>query len=107
MCSSDLAKYFSIINDSVSVASGTTGIKAPIANEVSTYPNPANRYLKISGVANMSRIIIRDLNGKAVLSTTAVWSEAAISTEQLAEGIYVAEIYSGNMIIRKRFNVVH
>ena len=104
---SGMAKYFSIINDSVSVASGTTGIKAPIANEVSTYPNPANRYLKISGVANMSRIIIRDLNGKAVLSTTAVWSEAAISTEQLAEGIYMAEIYSGNTVIRKRFNVVH
>lgn len=102
-----LTKYYSIINDSVNVASGTTGIQEPFSADISIYPNPANRSLKISGVKNVTRVIIRDLNGRAVLSTNAVWSDATISTEHLPEGAYVAEVYSADQLIRKRFSVVH
>ena len=97
---------FSIINDSVSVNSGTTGIRNPFIDVVSVYPNPANETLRISGATAIRQIVVRDLNGKIISSTDASWSGTSIDIQSLSEGVYFAEITADGNVYRKKFSVI-
>lgn len=101
-----VAKFFSIINDSVSVSSGTTGISHPVKDAISVYPNPASEELRIYGANAIQHILVRDLNGKVVYSTNASWSGTSIDILTLPEGIYFAEITADGNIYRKKFSVI-
>ncbi len=101
-----IAKFFSIINDSVSVNSGTTGIRNPFIDVVSVYPNPANETLRISGATAIRQIVVRDLNGKIISSTDASWSGTSIDIQSLSEGVYFAEITADGNVYRKKFSVI-
>jgi hypothetical protein len=51
------------------------------------YPNPANRYLHISGEYNASQVKIYSINGEMVLEK--VLSEPGIDISGLETGVYI------------------
>jgi hypothetical protein len=102
-----LAKFFNVINDSVNVISGATGILPLLSESVYLYPNPTDKAVRIHGANSIQSVLVYDLNGQTVFKTDAEWSGSSISTASLPTGIYFMEIKIKDATIRKKFNVVH
>lgn len=103
---SGVAKFFSIVNDSISINSGTTGIRDLFSTRLSVYPNPANETLRIYGANAIQQVVVRDLNGKIVYSTDASWSGSSINISTLGIGLYVAEIVADGKTFYNKFSVI-
>jgi hypothetical protein len=103
---SGVAKFFSIVNDSISINSGTTGIRDLFSTRLSVYPNPANETLRIYGANTIQQVVVRDLNGKIVYSTDASWSGSSINISTLGIGLYVAEIVADGKTFYNKFSVI-
>lgn len=73
---------------------------------VSIYPNPAQNVLnlKVDGSASISAVQIVDLNGRQVLAKTFNnVSDAQIDVNELATGMYLINVTSGDQSITKKF----
>lgn len=69
--------------------------------DVIIYPNPVSNELNImTHGLEVSTIGIYDVSGKIVLQATGI---NTVNTSQLAKGMYIAEISSGEKVIRKKF----
>ncbi|MBT6699414.1 MAG: T9SS type A sorting domain-containing protein, partial [Flavobacteriales bacterium] len=68
-------------------------------NNISVFPNPVKNTLNIQG--EMELVEIFDVFGKLVLNST----NNIINTSDLAEGVYVVNINTNNMIVTKRITV--
>lgn len=64
-------------------------------NTVSVYPNPATEYIIVEAQNHNNQFIIRDLTGKAVLSTT-VSGQKTIDVSSLASGYYFYQMQNSN-----------
>lgn len=78
-----------------------------VINTVSVYPNPATEYIIVEAQNHNNQFIIRDLTGKAVLSTT-VSGQKTIDVSSLASGYYLYQmqnptndIITGKILISK------
>ncbi len=78
--------------------SGTVSIDNPISN-ISIYPNPVKNLLNIEG--DFQSVEIYDIFGKLVLST----ARNTINTTDLADGIYIVNVNTSDVIITKRITV--
>lgn len=63
------------------------------------FPNPATDFLRIQNAPKLEQVRVFDLNGRRVLQTT----ESEIDVRNLAPGIYIVNVYSGNEVISKKF----
>ncbi len=61
------------------------------------FPNPANEYIKINGLAIGANISIIDFLGKTIYATTVANEELTIDTEKLKNGIYFVQISYNNI----------
>ena len=59
-----------------------------IKNNFSVYPNPVKDILTIEGIAPNTRLIITDVNGKTILSTTVKSNKESIDVSGLPAGVY-------------------
>jgi len=69
------------------------------SKNISIFPNPVKNTLNIQG--EMESVEIFDVFGKLVLTST----NNIINTSDLAEGVYVVNINTNNMIVTKRITV--
>lgn len=65
-------------------------------------PNPTHDSFKISGIAQIHKVDIRDLNGKILLHLTKVVPGQKINISNLNTGIYIITVTSGNEIYTAR-----
>ncbi len=73
-----------------------------IETSINIFPNPANSYLKVSGVEKASQIRVLNLNGTVVMTKDAD-TDASIDIQALSNGIYIIEIINSDQVIRKNF----
>ncbi len=73
---------------------GNPNIKDP--QEINIFPNPTLDYLNIiySGVNNLNKIIIFDLNGRKVLEETNLSNEIKLNLTSLFQGTYILVTYT-------------
>ena len=74
----------------VKIATGIGNIDA--ASGIRIYPNPANDKLVIEGVGKGTAIIITDITGREVYSTTASGNSTLITTAALVPGNYLLQL---------------
>ena len=74
-----------------------------VKNNINTYPNPACTLLNLQVANNTSinKIIITDLTGKIVKEQTQ--NTTTINVENLAQGMYILEAYSGEQKMVSKF----
>jgi len=66
-------------------------------NEIRLFPNPAHTSITITGVQNGDKIGLIDVTGKMVTSLSqATGTAVEIPVSQLAEGLYLVQIWSAN-----------
>ncbi len=91
------------------------GINSPVFEQgVSVYPNPANDFVNISFMLNNPEVTsaeIFDLFGKKVTAVTGHEYAAGqnlirISTEGIANGMYLVKLQVGNRVITRKISVI-
>jgi len=75
---------------------GTVGIEQYAAEAPTFYPNPVQNELTVSHVEENAIITIYDLNGKMLMSRTAVSRSEKINVSSLSKGIYIVKVISKN-----------
>lgn len=75
--------------------------------EVAVYPNPANNVINISGISEISAVIISDITGKVVTGSILDKTKNTINVSGFDNGIYIYQITDtkGNVSARGRFTV--
>lgn len=81
----------------ITVADGPAGLEDLIFNEISVYPNPATDILNVSWPAGVevTSAELYDLSGKVVSTPEFNAAGAVFHTQELAQGMYVLRIASG------------
>ena len=74
-----------------------------VASKITIYPNPAQTFLNVQVANNLTldKIIITDLNGKTIKVQTQ--NTNTINVENLAQGTYILEAYSGEEKYSSKF----
>ena len=75
-------------------------------NKIIVYPNPANKYIYLVGVANTARISIFDLNGRKVKELT-YSTNSEINVSGLSKGIYGIRIQNPNQSIETKKLIIN
>jgi hypothetical protein len=86
-----------------------TGIESvENTNGISVYPNPANKQFTIAlaGHYEKVKVIITDIAGKMIYSTTATTQKIEVNTENFAEGVYAVQIQTADFTEIKKVIVV-
>lgn len=60
------------------------------------YPNPVNNRIFIENGTLITKVTLRDLNGRRIISKTPNSTETELDITQLSQGVYILEIKSGN-----------
>ena len=78
-------------------------VNEAVTNEVSVVPNPVKDVLNINlkTSQNIKSVIISDLNGRQVLSTTQ--NTSAINVSHLQTGMYIVTVQTDNSILTRKF----
>ena len=92
-CGSDTISYdISVVNANNNIAD----------NNINIYPNPSNKFINISGIANNNcKFNIYDIFSRKVFSSKI--NNNKIDISRLQEGIYFIKIYTDKGIIIKKF----
>jgi hypothetical protein len=101
---SDLSSLEGFINgERVGVEIIGGGSNSSADATISIYPNPANDLLNVV-VSENAYVQIMDMNGRELIMETNVTAnqKQAISTENLANGVYMMKIYNGNFVTVKK-----
>jgi len=93
------------------VALGTAtkaeGINLNNGNNVTIYPNPAQRLINIdlSGFKAASQICLYDINGNQVINQKASLSNNQLNVSKLSKGIYLVKVMdrNSNVMVTKKF----
>lgn len=87
----------------------TTGVfENHFSSSISLYPNPANDHLTVAFGSDYKKmeVNITDITGKKVYSTTAMEAQQIeLDTKDFAEGIYVVQFQTGDVIGTKKLVV--
>jgi hypothetical protein len=77
-------------NNSSIIENGTDG--------VSVYPNPTTGIanLDLTGLSGSSDVMVTDINGRVILSTTVAEGTSTIDLSGNAKGIYIINIVNGD-----------
>jgi Leucine-rich repeat (LRR) protein len=78
--------------------SGNLGVNNMNQEMLLIYPNPTSDVITVSGIDKISAIRIYDIDG-SLLSTS---SESTVSLNGLTSGVYLVEVESGEVLLRKR-----
>jgi len=73
--------------------------------DFSVFPVPANQFFTISGIPEGALIRVIDINGKIIIDQTAQSDIVQISTDGLANGMYVVRIESANFKGQKKIMI--
>ncbi len=90
-----------------------TGIPLSVSektNSYSIFPNPTSDILFLrrnNNISTSSKIMLVDLSGRIVYSSSWQGNNLSISTSEIADGIYILKIESLNEIVQKRIAVKH
>lgn len=89
---------FEINGDNIEVI--TSGIKLLNKDEISIYPNPANKYLNISSETNFVRVHIYSTEGRLILDQSFI---NKIDIQHLSKGIYHIRFINNENVYIKSF----
>lgn len=83
-----------------------TGMEDLTANAINAYPNPAKDVLNINlnGSLTSANLIIYDMAGKQVLTTSLNDTENQVHIESLASGLYIIKLINGENIYSSKFS---
>jgi hypothetical protein len=94
-----------IISDSLQIISNSTKELTTNLN-IKVYPNPASNKINIfSGENSKKEILIKNILGKTVYTSTTSEEHFSIQTENWCSGVYILEIISGNSRRQYKFIV--
>lgn len=73
--------------------------------EVKLFPNPVNDLLQVNCEKEMRSLAVFDLSGRMILnpSYASSFTRTTVDVSELPSGIYLLEVQSGNMLIRRKF----
>jgi len=78
-------------------------INKTVINNIKVYPNPANNYLKLSGLNHEAVFIISDVSGKILQESSVEGQNTIITLNNLTDGFYFYRIKSPNDIVTGKF----
>jgi len=82
-----------ITNNAFATMSSVTGIKKPNNfGSIQIYPNPASTILVVDHLSKIGSIIIKDVLGKEVISSSIINTKMLIDVSNLSNGIYFVSI---------------
>lgn len=81
----------------------STGVHPLAANELGLYPNPATDLMEVRAKVNVNNqpVLITDVAGKAVLTTTV--RNGHVDVSGLAKGAYLMQLVAGKTVLNARF----
>jgi D-alanyl-D-alanine carboxypeptidase len=85
----------------VTITMSPTEVAVFNESKLDVYPNPATNFITVN-IANASRpaqFNLYDINGKCVISEKITEDRTVISAQKLLPGIYVAQLYTDNILI--------
>jgi hypothetical protein len=92
-------------NDAWIVKLNADGLSTTVFNQdtLRIYPNPVTDVVQLNNtnLLSLTSVIITDLSGKMVLEQTTINNQ--INVEQLANGMYIIEAFSGNQKSQSKF----
>lgn len=71
------------------------------SKELKIYPNPSKKEIQLKYKTKIDKIIISDLSGKVILIQTQ--NTDKIEIEQLSNGMYIVEVFSGEEKFNRKF----
>jgi hypothetical protein len=91
----------------ISIPAGATAVYIPDDVELSVYPNPFNAQFTIEfeGITSSAEIVITDVLGKVIYSTTVVNARTVhvdLAEKKLTPGVYILNLKSMEESISKR-----
>lgn len=83
------------------------GVEEVVEQEVTIYPNPAKDYAIIRTENGYSKIVLSDIQGRIVYTTTGnnTAMTAEIPLANVGSGVYVVQIYSDNKVVTRKIIV--
>ena len=91
-------------NDAVMITERVvTNVNMNLKRKISVYPNPANSYIKISGINPLSYIRIIDTSGRTRISEICNDAQTQILIDTLKPGVYIIVIEEDITIRRIKF----
>ncbi len=79
-----------------------TGLSQIATNDLRLAPNPADKYIGVSGIEFGSRVFIFDNNGKKLYEGLSISSDLQIDVSNLPSGIYNLCVEKDNRLITKK-----
>ena len=70
---------------------------------INVFPNPTSEYINIESVNNIDEIRIFDIQSRVVFSETINSKTKKINISNFSTGVYITEIVTNNIVIRKEF----
>lgn len=88
-------------------ADGTMAVidQSNLKDQMSVYPNPANNFVNIKSEATIKQIVLVNALGQQVLYKTTNAKELKLDVQNLASGVYVANILTEKGIVSKKILV--
>lgn len=85
-------------------ASQITGVddQHNLQEAVEIFPNPSNEHVNVRNIPSGSSIIIADMTGNLIYSSTQVDTQETINTSSFANGIYYLRLTSKGKIVSKK-----
>jgi PKD repeat protein len=71
------------------------------------FPQPAKEAVTVTSDYNLTQIRLLDLSGKQVFKSRDIQNQIQFSVAEIPSGIYVLEVYSGDVVQRRRLSVQH
>jgi hypothetical protein len=71
------------------------------------FPNPANENLTIETHKPATLIEVTDMLGRVITTITPTAAATTINTAELAEGVYLIRVHSGNAVTTEKLSVTH
>jgi hypothetical protein len=99
----DDCNYFS--SNGISMMALKTSVESiETLADIKVYPNPATDYIRISQSesSGATQVILSDMIGNEIISTSLNAGEKTLDVSRLAEGCYLLRISTGNQIISKK-----
>jgi hypothetical protein len=82
------------------------GINPVTNNNINIYPNPTTGKILVENVSN-ANIYITNVLGNVVASKDNVNGSASFDLSNVAKGIYMVKLVSGNKVVTKKINVIN
>ena len=74
-----------------------------VENKMLLFPNPAQEYIRVSGITQASQAYVYDVCGKLVQQALLTNSASSINVSRLKQGIYVLKIQTKNKLVVMQF----